>query len=331
MNTTPLRIIFAGTPDFAAASLQALIDNQQANQYEIVAVYTQPDRPAGRGQKLVASPVKQLAQSNGITVEQPVNFKEAQEIMKLEEYKADIMVVAAYGIILPKKVLDTPKLGCINVHASILPRWRGAAPIHRAILAGDTQTGITIMQMDVGLDTGDMLLKVFCDIEDCDTSASLHDKLAPLGGQALIEALEKIKTQTVQAESQNESLTCYAAKLTKHEGDIPWQQTSTYIDRHIRGLSPWPTAFSQTQAGVMKVHKAQVSHSDDKLAGKPGTIIKSDKEGLLVKTNDSAILIKEIQFAGSKRMSVQDALNGKHKAAILVGQELLSQESAGNS
>ena len=319
MPTSPLRIVFAGTPEFAAASLQALLDAKADNHYELVGVYTQPDRPAGRGQKLVQSPVKQLAIANDIPVFQPLNFKLDEDKAQLAALNADLMIVAAYGIILPKVVLDTPKFGCINVHASLLPRWRGAAPIHRALIAGDIETGITIMQMDVGLDTGAMLLKAHCDIKPSDTSATLHDRLAVLGGSALIDALEKFKEGTLVPEQQDESLTCYAAKLTKQEGDVNWSQSAELIERQIRGLSPWPVAYTNSLAGIMKIHAAQIATvSDDSFS--PGEILVVSKEGIIVATGQGSLLISEVQFAGGKRMKIQDALNGKHKAALEIGQ-----------
>ncbi len=321
MPTSPLRIVFAGTPEFAAASLQAILEKQATNKYDVVGVYTQPDRPAGRGQKLVQSPVKQLALTNNIPVFQPLNFKLDEDKAQLAELNADLMIVAAYGIILPKVVLDTPKLGCINVHASLLPRWRGAAPIHRALIAGDGETGITIMQMDVGLDTGDMLLKAFCDIKPTDTSATLHDRLALIGGDTLIEALEMLKANTLVPEAQDDSLTCYAAKLTKQEANINWSASAELIERQIRGLSPWPVAYTNSLAGVMKIHAANIASVSDEVST-PGDILVVSKEGIIVATGQGSILITDIQFAGGKRIKIQDALNGKHKAALEIGQRL---------
>lgn len=320
-TSSPLRIVFAGTPDFAASSLQALIDHKDANQYELIAVYTQPDRPAGRGQKLVASPVKQLAESHQIPVYQPLNFKAQEDRDLLASLNADIMIVAAYGLILPKTVLETPKLGCINVHASLLPRWRGAAPIHRSLIAGDAITGITIMQMDVGLDTGDMLLKKTCDILAEDTSGTLHDRLAVVGGDALIEALEAIHAGTITPEVQDESLTCYAEKLTKQEGDIDWSLDADVISRRIRGLLPWPGAYTGTEAGVMKVHSARLIDTEEQDFA-CGEIITVSKEGIVVAAGKGSILITELQFPGGKRMSVQDALNGKFKGQLVIGKRL---------
>ncbi|SBS30833.1 Methionyl-tRNA formyltransferase [Marinomonas aquimarina] len=320
----PLRIVFAGTPDFAAASLQAVLDHADQNHYEVIAVYTQPDRPAGRGQKLVASPVKQLALEHDIPVYQPLNFKDETDRQALADLNADIMIVAAYGLILPKAVLDTPKLGCINVHASLLPRWRGAAPIHRAVIAGDTITGITIMQMDVGLDTGDMLLKKECNIKADDTSGVLHDRLAMLGGEALIEGLEAIKAGTIHPEQQNEELTCYAEKLTKQEGEVDWTQDATTISRRIRGLLPWPGAYTHTPAGVMKIHAAKLLDTEEQ-DFEHGEITMVSKEGIVVAAGKGSIMVTELQFPGGKRMSVQDALNGKFKDQLQVGKLLGSQ------
>jgi methionyl-tRNA formyltransferase len=316
---TPLRIVFAGTPEFAAASLQAILDKKTDNQYELVGVYTQPDRPAGRGQKLVQSSVKQLALANDIPVFQPLNFKQDEDKQQLVNLNADVMVVAAYGIILPKIVLDTPKLGCINVHASLLPRWRGAAPINRALIAGDLETGITIMQMDVGLDTGDMLLKSHCDITPTDTFSTLHDRLAVIGGEALIQALELLKQDTLEPEQQDESLTCYATKLTKQEGNIDWSLTAVEIERQVRGLSPWPGTYTNSLAGVMKIHAVQLSNLKDD-SNCPGRILSVSKKGIVVSTGQDSIMITDVQFAGGKPMKVQDALNGKHKAALDLSQ-----------
>ncbi|TBR43944.1 methionyl-tRNA formyltransferase [Marinomonas agarivorans] len=322
--TTPLRIIFAGTPDFAAASLQALIDNATDKHYDIIGIYTQPDRPSGRGQKLVASPVKQLGVSHSIPVFQPQNFKQKEALQQLADLKADIMVVAAYGIILPQTVLDTPKLGCINVHASLLPRWRGAAPIHRALIAGDKETGITIMQMDAGLDTGDMLLKTSCPITPEDTSGSLHDKLSLQGGECLVTALEAIKAGTIAAEKQDDDQAIYASKLTKQEGELDWSASAIELDLKIRGLSPWPGTYTETEQGVLKIHRAKCLGSAD-LASKDvpqkeaGKVIAIEKEHIAVATGDGVLAIQEIQLPGSKRLSIRDAMNGKFKTLFQVG------------
>lgn len=244
-----LRVIFAGTPEFAASSLESLVAQQEQLNIDIVAVYTQPDRKAGRGQKLSASAVKQVALTHHIPVEQPATFKKSSEEgvaarQTLASYQPDVMIVAAYGLILPIGVLTTPTYGCLNIHASLLPRWRGAAPIHRALLAGDSETGITIMQMDKGLDTGDMLYKVSCAITDDDTAASLHDKLAALGATAISTVLKDLPSYQAQAIVQDDNDANYAEKLVKTEGEIDWTQSATIIERQIRGLTPaWRLYF----------------------------------------------------------------------------------------
>jgi len=331
--TDKLKIIFAGTPDFAANSLQALIDNAEKNHYELVGVYSQPDRPAGRGQKLLTSPVKQLALDNSIPVFQPVNFKQSTDTEQLEALNADIMIVAAYGIILPKIVLDIPRLGCINVHASLLPRWRGAAPIHRALIAGDKKTGITIMQMDVGLDTGDMLLKAECEISNQDTSGALHDRLSDLGGTTLVTALEGLKEGVLLAERQDDNEANYASKLTKAEGKVDWSLSAKELDLKIRGLCPWPGSYVETEEGVLKIHEARVisddeyihhSLQDDLSANNlfPGRVLAIQKEQIIVATGEGALGIRQIQFPGAKRLQVKEALNGKFKNVFHVGEAI---------
>ncbi|MGB0943924.1 MAG: methionyl-tRNA formyltransferase [Marinomonas sp.] len=318
---TPLKIVFAGTPEFAAASLKALIDSSNNENHQVIAVYSQPDRPAGRGQKLVASPVKQLALEHEIPVYQPLNFKLEEDRQVLANLDADIMVVAAYGLILPKTVLDTPKLGCINVHASLLPRWRGAAPIHRSLIEGDKETGITIMQMDVGLDTGDMLSKVSCDILDEDTSADLHDRLAPLGGSLLVETLRQIKEGKHQAEKQDDTLANYASKLTKQEGLIDWHTPAADLARKIRGLSPWPGSYLETEKGNIKIHQASL-HNLEVNSSEPGTVIEINKDSVIVAAQEGSIALQMVQFPGGKRLAIRDALNGKFKTAFTVGSQI---------
>ena len=296
---TKQRVIFAGTPEFAAISLQALIEQQQALNIEIIAVYTQPDRKAGRGQKLTASPVKQLALEHNLPVEQPLTFKKSVEEGQaaretLANYQPDIMVVAAYGLILPIGVLETPTHGCLNIHASLLPRWRGAAPIHRALLAGDEQTGITIMQMDKGLDTGDMLYKVAYNIAADETTASLHDKMAELGAEAIVTVLKDLPWYQAKAEKQDDSLANYAEKLSKSEGEIDWTQSAELIERQIRGMHPYPGAYTfladsegKGKAKRVKVLAAlPVNHSQTTVV-EPGTVISVGKNAILVACGQS--------------------------------------------
>jgi methionyl-tRNA formyltransferase len=303
-----LNIIFAGAPDFAAEHLRTLINSD----HNIVGVYTQPDRPAGRGRKLTASPVKALAVEHDLPVYQPLNFKSEEAVAELKALKADLMVVVAYGLILPAVVLDAPRLGCINVHASLLPRWRGAAPIHRALLAGDEKTGVTIMQMDIGLDTGDMLIKAECPILASDTSQILHDRLIDLGGPALLKALAQLEAGTAVAEKQNDDLANYAHKLEKAEGRIDWHQTAAVIDRQIRGLTPWPGAFAHWQGENIRIHQASVSELQ--CSQPPGTMVKIEKSGLYIATGDGSTLrIETLQMPGKKAMAVADVLNARRE------------------
>jgi methionyl-tRNA formyltransferase len=301
-----LRIIFAGTPDFAANHLQALIDAQ----FNVVAVYSQPDRPAGRGKKLTASAVKEVAVANDIAVYQPENFKHSDSVEALAALNADLMIVVAYGLILPSSVLNTPRLGCLNVHGSLLPRWRGAAPFQRAIWAGDKETGVTIMQMDVGLDTGDMLKKVSCPIDANETSASLYAKVAKQAPAVLIETINQLQAGQLTPEKQNESLATYAKKLSKEEAAINWQDEAQFIDRCIRAFNPWPVSYFEWQGQVIKVHQASIV--DTETTSTPGTILKVDKQGIQVATGQGTLNLEIIQLAGKKAMPVRDVLNSRH-------------------
>ena len=312
--TTPLRIIFAGTPDFAACHLQALLTGP----HQVVAVYTQPDRPAGRGQKLQPSPVKQLALQHDIPVYQPKSLKKAAAQQQLAALDADLMVVVAYGLILPKAVLDMPRLGCINVHGSLLPRWRGAAPIQRALWAGDSETGITIMQMDEGLDTGAMLSKVSCPILATDTSASLYQKLAQLGPQALVAAVADLPTLQQQAEAQNEHLANYAEKLSKDEARLDFNKDAAALEREIRAFNPWPVSYLELPQGTVKVWQAQVASS---LSGPVGSILRADKTGIYIGCQQQVLQITQLQPPGKKPMSAADFLNGRAEW-LAVGQQL---------
>lgn len=305
----PLNIIFAGTPDFAAQHLQALIDSP----HNVIAVYTQPDKPAGRGKKLQASPVKQLAEQHQIPVYQPKSLRKPETQAELTALHADVMVVVAYGLILPQAVLDAPTYGCLNVHGSLLPRWRGAAPIQRAIWAGDKQTGVTIMQMDAGLDTGDMLHKVFCDIDLQDTSADLYHKLAEIAPNALIEVLNHLTDGTFTAEPQDDMQSNYAEKLSKEEAKLDWQLSAAQLERNIRAFNPWPMAYlqltdEQGNPQTLKVYQATVLPS---VSQTPGTIISADKNGIQIATADGVLNLLQLQPAGKKPMSAQDLLNGR--------------------
>ncbi|MBB1380232.1 methionyl-tRNA formyltransferase [Pseudoalteromonas sp. SR43-2] len=301
--TQPLRIIFAGTPDFAARHLQALIQSE----HQIVGVYSQPDRPAGRGKKLKASEVKELALEHNLPVFQPQSLKNDEALDELTSLNADIMIVVAYGLILPKAILEAPRLGCLNVHGSILPRWRGAAPIQRAIWAGDEQTGVTIMQMDEGLDTGDMLHISRCPISTTETSASLYTKLAELGPDALIETINKLANGEITPEPQNDELANYAKKLSKEEADIDWSMSALQIERNIRSFNPWPMCFTQMGGQTVKIHQAQVMLQ----SGVPGQILSSDKNGVVVACGEHALCITQLQPQGKKPMAINDFLNGR--------------------
>ncbi len=300
-----LRIVFAGTPDFAARHLAALLSSE----HEVVAVYTQPDRPAGRGKKLTASPVKNIALENNIPVYQPENFKSDEAKQELAELNADIMVVVAYGLLLPQVVLDTPRLVCINVHGSILPRWRGAAPIQRSIWAGDKETGVTIMQMDIGLDTGDMLSIATLPIEATDTSASMYEKLAGLGPDALVECLADIASSKAVAEKQDDELANYAKKLSKEEARINWSDEAAHIERCVRAFNPWPMSHFEAAENSIKVWQSRVAEqTSDKPAG---TILQADKTGIYVATGQGVLVLEQLQVPGKKAMSVQDILNSR--------------------
>ncbi len=301
----PLNIIFAGTPEFAARHLDALLKSE----HKICAVYTQPDRPAGRGKKLSPSPVKSLALDNNLRVLQPANLKSEQTQSELQALNCDIMVVVAYGLILPKAILDAPKYGCINVHASLLPRWRGAAPIHRAIEAGDSKTGVTIMQMDVGLDTGDMLLKSECPILPSDTTAVLHDRLCDIGPTSLIQTLNQISSGNIEAEPQDDSQSNYAAKIIKSEAEIQWNESADIISRKIRAFNPFPIAFTILNGERLRIHRASIATKEPHLATIPGSISIIAEE-IFVRCGENSLKLESLQIPGKKATSAKEFLNG---------------------
>jgi len=317
--TQPLRIIFAGTPEFAAEHLKAII----ASRHQVIAVYSQPDRPAGRGKKLSASPVKELALARNIPVFQPLNFKSPEAVAELQALNADLMVVVAYGLILPKVVLDAPRLGCINVHASILPRWRGAAPIQRALEAGDQETGVTIMQMDVGLDTGNMLIKSFCPILPEDTGGSLHDKLIDIGRPALVEALEAMAEGRLKPEPQQDSLSNYAPKLSKEEAALNWQLPAAQLALKVRAFNPFPVAHTKL-AGAGDDQRIRVwaaAAREENSTQLPGTLVRIDDLGLWVACAQGQLLLKQLQLPGKKPMAVEEILRG-HPELFRIGDQL---------
>lgn len=316
MSDSKLKVIVAGTPEFAAVSLKRLIHEQNNLNIKIIAVYTQPDRKAGRGQKLTASPVKKIALQHNIPIEQPETFRKSSEVgivarEKLASYNPDLMIVAAYGLILPLGVLNIPRLGCINIHGSLLPRWRGAAPIHRAILADDKKTGITIMQMDHGLDTGDMLYKISCDIQETDTSATLHDKLANLGSEALITVLKNIESYQENATKQDDNSANYAEKLNKSEGKINWNHTAKDICRQIRGMHPYPSTYCFLNGDRIKIIAATPDNTIHTTA-EVGTITSIEKESINITCgHGSVIKLTELQFSGGKPLNAEQIYTGK--------------------
>jgi methionyl-tRNA formyltransferase len=310
-----VRLVFAGTPDFAATALRSLLETD----HEVVAVYSQPDRPSGRGRKLTPSPVKQVALDAGIPVFQPESLKTPEAQAQLQALNADVMIVAAYGLILPQAILDTPRYGCLNIHASLLPRWRGAAPIQRAIAAGDRETGITIMQMAAGLDTGDMLVKVATPIEESDTGGSLHDRLADMGGQAIVDALDRLEAGTLNPEPQNDDQACYAHKLSKDEGHIDWTEDATAINRRIRAFNPWPGTYTDADDLRIRIHAAEVI--DITSDRHPGTVINRSRDGIDIACGLDVLRVTRLQLSGSRPQSASDLINGG-KDILQPGQEL---------
>lgn len=295
-----MRLIFAGTPEFAAAALDALM---RAG-HDIALVLTQPDRPAGRGMKLTPSPVKQLALERGLTVSQPLSLKSAETQAELAAVGAEAMIVAAYGLILPKAVLEAFPRGCLNIHASLLPCWRGAAPIQRAILAGDAKTGITIMQMDEGLDTGAMLLDEAVEIAPDDTAQTLHDKLAEVGGRLIVQALAEI--DNLAPRPQDDAGATYAAKLSKQEAAVDWSKSAAEIERAVRAYNPFPVAQTTLGGESLRIWRARPAEG----SGTPGEILRTSSDGILVACGEGALLLEEVQKAGGKRLAVAQFLAG---------------------
>lgn len=310
----PLKIIFAGTPEFAATALSALLTTS----HQVVAVYTQPDRPAGRGRKLQPSPVKKLALEHGIEVRQPAKLKDPADQAALGELGADLMVVVAYGLLLPQAVLDAPRLGCINIHASLLPRWRGAAPIQRAILAGDDESGVTIMQMEAGLDTGPMLHILKTTILRDDTGGSLHDRLAELGARALLESLAAIADGSLIPHPQDDALATYAKKLDKGEARIDWSQTAAEIDRQVRAFNPWPVAQCDFDGQVMRIWQARPVEDELPSKSQPGQIVGAGKSGIDVATGSGLLRILELQLPGKRALTAADFLNAHRVDGVVL-------------
>jgi len=313
---TKLKIIFAGTPEFAAVALRALV----AADNEVVAVLTQPDRPAGRGRRILPGAVKQVALESQLQVMQPLSLQEMKAQQALAALDADLMVVAAYGLILPPAVLTIPRLGCINIHASLLPRWRGAAPIQRAILAGDQKSGVTLMQMNQGLDTGAILSQAVCVLHPDDTAGSVHDRLAQLGACTLLQILPRLQAGTINPRPQNEAEACYAPKLNKKEAVIDWSQSANELDRRVRAFNPWPVAHTLLAGQRIRVWRAQPL-SEDSPELEPGSIVRSGRAGIDVQTGNGLLRLLELQPAGGRVMSAVDFLNARHlQAGVCFGQ-----------
>ena len=313
-----MRIVFMGTPDFSVPALKALVEAG----HQVIAVVTQPDKPKGRGKEVQMTPVKIQAMEYGIPVYQPAKVREASFVEVLQGMEADVYVVIAFGQLLPKAVLELPKYGCINIHASLLPKYRGAAPIQWCVIDGERETGITTMMMDVGLDTGDMLEKTVIPIEEKETGGSLHDKLSLAGGALILSTLKKLEEGTLVRTPQTDEGTCYAKMLTKSLGDIDWNQSAVSIERLIRGLNPWPSAYTMWNGKTIKIWSADVTTSREAAAFlsesgvpsetgiTPGTVVCSDKHSLVVCTGDGLLSVRELQMEGKKRMDTPAFLRG---------------------
>jgi methionyl-tRNA formyltransferase len=314
-----LRLVFMGTPEFACPTLQRLIERGE----EVIAVVTQPDRPKGRGQQLTPPPVKVLAETNGIVVLQPAKVRAPEFIEVMKGLAPDLIVVVAFGQILPKALLDIPRHGCINVHASLLPRYRGAAPINWCIINGETESGVTIMQMDVGLDTGDMLVKKATPIDPDEDSSSLHDRLAAIGAEALAETLDLLLAEKLVPEKQDDALSCYAPMLKKEDGLIDWGTGAQAIKNLVRGVTPWPGAFTRLDGKTVKVCRVAVAEG----TGTPGTVLRADRQGLEVACGSGSILIEELQLEGRKRLAATEFLAGyKIEPGTVLGHKDISRD-----
>ena len=310
-QTEFMRIIFAGTPDFSVPVLEAIL----ASRCKVVGVYTQPDRPAGRGRKLTPGPVKQLALQHGLPVFQPTGLKGQAEQQALAALQPDLMVVVAYGLLLPQAVLDIPGRGCVNLHASILPRWRGAAPIQRAILAGDSETGVCLMQMEAGLDSGPVLAEVRTPIAPDETGGSLHDRLSLLAARLLAEHLEDLEAGSLRPRPQNGSRATYAHKLDKREAVVDWRQDAGQLERQVRAFNPWPVAQAQYQGQTLRIWSAQAIEGD---SARPGTVVSAGRHGIDVACGHGCLRVQEVQLPGGRRLNAAAFLNARSLDGVVL-------------
>lgn len=310
--TESKRLVFAGTPDFSVPPLRALLESS----HQVVGVYTQPDRPAGRGRKLSPSPVKEVAVDAGVAVFQPPHFRDPASVAELAALRPDLMIVVAYGLLLPKSVLDTPTYGCVNIHASILPRWRGAAPIQRAVLAGDAESGVTIMRMEEGLDTGPMYRTDALTLSEAETGGSLHDRLSQLGAQSLMAALPGILDGSLTPTEQDDGLACYAKKLNKSESWVDWQRSAVDIERQVRAFNPWPVAQTRYEDANLRIWRA---HALPGVGAAPGTVMRATRNGIEVATGDGLLCVTELQLPGKRAMGAQDFINANAIQGAVLG------------
>ena len=310
---TVSRIVFAGTPEFAVPSLQALL----AAGYPLSAVYTQPDRPAGRGRQLRPSPVKSCALESGLAIYQPRTLRDSATQAELAQLNPDLMVVVAYGLILPRAVLNIPRLGCINIHASLLPRWRGAAPIQRALLAGDQESGVCIMQMEEGLDTGPVLARAVCPIDSAMTSGELHDKLALLGAEALLQCLPDLAAGHLKPQIQEHTLATYAAKLDKSEAMLDWSQAADYLERQVRAFNPWPVAQTRVGDRVLRIWQAQAESGETEAT--PGYVLSTGRDGVRVATGSGVLRLLQLQWPGKRVLAAADFINAHSLTGRMLG------------
>lgn len=310
--TTSLRIIYAGTPEFAVPALEALL----ASPHHVIAVYTQPDRPAGRGQQLTSSAVKDCALRHELPIEQPLTLRDPAAVARLRGYAPDVMIVAAYGLLLPQTVLDAPSHACVNIHASLLPRWRGAAPIQRALMAGDAETGVTIMRMEAGLDTGPMMNVRRTPIAEHDTAATLHERLAKLGAEALLQTLTDLPEALAHARPQPLEGVSYAQKIAKEEARIDWTRSAVEIDRQIRAFNPWPVAQTTLDGAQLRIWEARGEHSPDRA---PGTVLRADDAGIRVATGSGVLNLLRVQLAGRKVVTAAEFARAHPLVGMLLG------------